>query len=340
MKVTIDDIAKEANVSRMTVSRVINNFPYIKDVTRKKVQKVIDKHNYTVNFTAKNLASGKSLDLVCVLTGIQQVLDSPYFVKVIKSIEEALTVKDHVLFLTNILEIDDKKHSFEKLDMLKNLYLSKIIKGFIILGPTVEDYHLKFLSNNGAKGMIIGGKWTMKNFGYVDINNKEGVKEIIRHMIEKGHKKIALITGPVEYITSAKEREEAYYNILDENNIKIRKEYVFNGDFSKMSGAEALKYFLKLKDPPTAIFASNDDMALGVYEEAKRQKIKIPNDLSICGFDDIEESVFANPSLTTISQPFNELGNYSANAIAEQNFNTKIEIAGKLQIRGSVSSQN
>lgn len=336
MSITIDDIAKEANVSRMTVSRVINNFPYIKNETRKKVQKIINKHNYNINYTAKNLASGKSLDLICILTGIQQVLDSPYFVKIIKAIEESLNAKEHVLFLTNIVDFDDEKQKFERLEMLKNLHLSRIIKGFVILGPTVGDYHLKYLSDNGAKGMIIGGKWTMNNFGYVDINNKECVKIVMDHLIKNGHKKIALITGPVDYTTAAKEREEAYYSVLSDNNIKIRKDYIYYGDFSKESGVKALRKFLRLKDSPTAIFASNDDMALGVYEEAKNQKIKIPKDLSVCGFDDIEEASKADPPLTTISQPFFQFGDYSADAIVNQNFNTKIEVIGKLEKRGSV----
>ena len=162
MAITIDDIAKEANVSRMTVSRVINNFPYVKEETRKKINKIIKKYNYNVNLTAQNLAKGTSLNLFCLLTGIENLFDTFYFIQIIREVEKHLNKKNHMLFITNILNMPDVSYFNEKLEIISNLFHSKIIKGVIILGAAINDDRINYLSEKNVKGIIIGSKWRKK----------------------------------------------------------------------------------------------------------------------------------------------------------------------------------
>ncbi len=334
MALTINDIAKEAGVSKRTVSRVLNDSPYVNEDTRKRIKNIIQKRKYNVNILAKNLAKGQSVNLVGLITNIEDLFGKCYFTKIIQSIEKHLELNDHSLFIINLLDsINTDIRS--KLDTISGFYHSNLIKGFIILAPAVDDKRVEFLSENNVKGIVIGSKTNAKNFGSIDVNNKKGVYQMVSYMIKKGHKKIAIINGP-GHLSSAKERGEAFLKIMKDHNIPINEKYIVNGTYTREGGIRAAKEILSLKNRPSAIFAANDDMAQGVYDVAESYGFSIPGDIAVGGFDDIDISTDLKPSLTTISQPFSEIGAFVADCMIKQKDNIKIEMPVTLIKRDSI----
>ena len=203
-------------------------------------------------------------------------------------------------------------------------------------GPE-KDERLSFLSGNGVKGIAVGSKFKNENFGYIDVNNTEGVGIMVNYLVKKGHSKIAVINGPA-YLTSAQEREQAFYAAMLGHGLKLPKEYVVSGGFNVESGRIAARKIFSCKEWPTAIFAMNDDMAKGVYEEAKVLGIRIPEDISVVGFDDLDFAKDLKPGLTTIGQPFSAIGSIVARRFETQDFDIEAEVSPVLVERNSVCS--
>ncbi len=334
MALTINDIAKKAGVSKRTVSRVLNNSPYVNANTREKIKSIIEEENYTVNVFAQNLRKGKSFNLIGLITNINNLFSKYYFTSIIQSIENYLENQGHTLFIINLLDTDNANIQ-RKIELLSNFYYSKLIKGFIVLAPAMDDKRVECLSRNNVKGVIIGSKSKSKNFGYVDVNNTDGVKKIIKHIIDKGHRDIAIINGPAD-LSSAIERRDAFYKIMSRYNFSIPEEYIVDGGYIREGGRAAAEKLFSLNKPPTAIFAANDDMAMGVYDAAKLFGLNIPRDIAVAGFDNIAEADAVAPSLTTIGQPFELMAEIAAQCLIKNNFNVAIELPATLIIRGSV----
>ncbi len=334
MSLTIEDIAKESNVSKMTVSRVINNSSNVNEKTRIKIQNIIKKRGYTSNIFAKNLAGGRGLNLVGVIVTAENFFSKYYFMEIIRNVEKYIEEKDYDLFMYNLFFRNPEGFK-RKLGFICDLYRSKLIKGVILFAPPIDDGRIKFLSKNNVKGIIIGGDWKDKNFGTIDVRDTESVKNMISYMIESGHRKIAMITGP-DTLISAKRRQNAFDKTLKKNNIVIPHEYIVNGFYNREGGRLAAEKLFKLKTPPTAIFAANDDMAMGVYDEAHRKSMRIPEDISVGGFDDIDEAVDFSPPLTTIAQPLSEIGEWAAKAFIEEDYKIKKVLPSILIKRSSI----
>ena len=338
MRVSLDDIAREAQVSKSTVSRVINNFKNIDPQTREKVLNILKKRNYNVNRLAKHLSQGKGLDVIGVIGGIYDLLGRYYYVEFIRQMEKYLEEKDHALFIFNVIG-DQKSEQFrKKIDVLCDYYHSRIVKGYIMLAPIENDLKIEYLSKKGVKGIAIGSRLDDENFGYVDVDSKEGAKKIVTYLIDRGHQKIALINGYLG-LSSAKEREAAFYEVMKQYKLPIRKEYVTCGFYSREGGRDAAHKLLTLKDPPTAIFAANDDMAVGVYEAAQTLNLKIPEDISLVGFDNnLEVLAGRKPLLTTMGQPYAMMGEMAAFYLEREEFSVKSILSPVLIERDSVKN--
>jgi LacI family transcriptional regulator len=321
----------------MTVSRVINNSPSVSPETRGRVQAIIEEMGYKLNVLAQNLSKGMGLEIGGVITGIEQVFSRYYFMEIIRNLEKVLDQEGHSLFIFNVVETRHREKVEKKLKVISDYYHSKVLKGVIVLGPPEHDERIKYLSENGVKGIAIGGKLTDPNFGYVDVDNYESAKKLILHILGCGHKHIAIINGP-HYLTAAQEREAAFCETIKQHGLKVKKEYVTNGGFLKEGGREAARQLLRLKNPPTAIFAANDDMALGAYEAIYERGLKIPQDISIAGFDNIDKAAEVSPPLTTVAQPYSMIGELTGRHFIQQDFQVKTELPGLLIERSSFTS--
>src|SRR4030042_773890 len=239
------EIAKLAGVSRSTISKVVNNYAYISDETKRKVLEVVNKYGYVPHASARNLA-GKSNKIIGVfITGINnsrdfRVIESDYFSP----------------FTIATVDYTDK-------------------------------YDYKIL-------VLVIGK-------YIIINSKnlEGAYKATKHLIEYGHREIAHICGDMNKYSGFK-RLEGYKKALNEEGLPIKEEYIVEGDFTEDSGYEAAKKLFSKKNKITGIFASNDTMAIGAMRFIKEIGYKIPDDISLVGYDDIKIARYISPSLTTI----------------------------------------
>ena len=311
MNVSIKDIAKLAGVSKMTVSRVINKSSNVRAETKERIERIIDEQGYQRNLLAGSLSKGVALDVVAIITGIENIFGKYYFTELIKQIEEALDEYGFSVYIYNVLETENKEVIEKKLKIISDSYYSKMIKGAIVLAPPIGDMRIEYLSKHNVKGVVVGSDYADENFSCINIDDKKSVINIVDYLVSLGHKEIAMLTGP-SYMDSAIMREKAFILAMKKNNLPIRNEFIKCGSYNRCGGKLAALELLSYKKRPSAIFASNDDMALGVYDALKELGLEIVHDVSVVGFDDIYEARELKPALTTIAQPYKKYANLIA----------------------------
>lgn len=296
------DIAKLAGVSRGTVSKVINDYLYISDETKKKVTEVIEKYGYVPHASARNLA-GKSNKMIGVfITDVNQknkkfrVIESDYF-----SPFTTVAIDCANEFGYNVVNlIIENSDGFEK---TRKLLYSKTISGGIFLGVNNNVSEIFELIKSGYKLVIIDQEQckdkTLGTHIIVNSKNLEGAYKAVKHLIEYGHREIAHICGDMNKFSGFK-RLEGYKKAMNESGLTVRKGYIVEGDFTENSGYKCAKRLLTKNNNITAIFVSNDTMAIGAMRFIKEAGLKIPDDISIVGYDDINIARYISPSLTTI----------------------------------------
>ena len=297
---TLKDIAEKANVSTMTVSRAIKNSGYVNKETRKRIEEAIEEFNYRPNALAQSLVTRKTNNVLIIVPDIENF----FFAEMIKGSERILRKNGiNVLFGDSSGRINREKS-------LVNLGMSKIVDGIIVCVPRSDDEYLKMVSRE-IPLVVVDRKVRFAEVSHVYLDNWSGAVKAIDYLIGKGHKKIGLIEGP-ENILANLRRKEGFVSALTKHGIPVNEEYIYVGDFSFEDGRDAFNYFSKLSNPPTAVFATNDVMALGFIQQAQENNVSIPEDFSIIGFDNILISKLINPQLTTINHPKNDMGEFAA----------------------------
>ncbi|WP_094547242.1 LacI family DNA-binding transcriptional regulator [Petroclostridium xylanilyticum] len=314
-KNTINDIAKIAGVSRSTVSRVLTNNPNVNPITREKVKKIIDIYNYQPNSLARGLVLGR-IDIIALIIGD---IRNPFYSELTWVIENILSQNGYMVVLC------DSEYSTEK----EELYLKAAKQyGFagVVMTSAMESDNLNSVLKSMNCPVVLLNRY-LKSFegDVVILDNFQAGYIATRHLIELGHSKIAILTGPVNS-TSSVERFNGYKNALENFGIEYREDFVTHGDLKMETGYEYGLSLLKRKEnKPTAVVAGNDLMAIGIIEAYKKMKMRIPEDLSIIGFDDIPISSTASINLTTIRQPFYEMGKMVAELLLKRINNEQCE---------------
>ena len=297
-KATITDVAKLAEVSIKTVSRVANNETNVSPTTREKVLKAIEQLNYQASPSARNLASNRSF-LIALL------YDNPSANYIINIQNGVLASCKEYGYDLLIHPCDYQSHN------LKNEIISLARKSRIdglILTPPLSDMPLitNTLSEIGLPFVRIAPTKDIDFLPSVYCNDHQAAFDMAEHLIQLGHKKIGFISGHPDHNASA-ERREGFEKALEKYKIKRDPNLIAQGYFDHTSGFESALKILKTPQPPTAIFASNDDMAAGAMRAARELNIQVPEKLSIVGFDDSSISSQLWPALTTIRQPVYEM---------------------------------
>ena len=289
---TIKDIAKLANVSTATVSRVINDYPYVNEETKKRVQKIILKTDYQPNALARSLVTKKSGMIGVIVWD----LASPFFSEIVREIGIECRDKNYQPIFCST--DGDNKIQEEYIELL----LQKNIEGFLFATAHMHDPQIERLVLKGHPPVVLIDRRLQTELAdYVTIDNVEGAFMATKHLINHGHKRIACISGP-ENSSSGFERLEGYKKALTESNIPIDQNLIIPGNFLRVGGYKAAENILSLKEKkPTAIFCSNDFMALGMLELFGKRGIRVPQDIALVGFDDINISSLHFIRLTTIS---------------------------------------
>ncbi|HHX17965.1 MAG TPA: LacI family transcriptional regulator [Clostridium sp.] len=314
---TSEEIAKIVGVSRSTVSRVINNYPDIPAATREKVLKAIKEYNYYPNASARRLAGSKNSTLGIFIVDIKDH-EEPHHV--IQN-DEAL-LYDNTFFapFTNaFIDQANKMHyyvlvstifSSSELWKIQSAFYEKRIDAGIVIGSGKEDYK-KILKLMKKEFILAAVDIEIDDFNdnkaiYVNTNNYKTAYDIAKYFIELGHRDIGIVTGDLEKL-SGKTRFEGFKQALKDHNINLPDNFIGYGDFTEPSGYQAMKNILQSPKHPTAVFVCNDTMAIGAYKAIRESNLKIPQDISIVGFDNIKISEYMSPPLTTVNVSLSEI---------------------------------
>lgn len=308
MKTKISDIAKKANVSTMTVSRVLNNSGPVAPETKKLVKKIMKELDYQPNLIARSLSSNKSMTFGVLIPQTEQLFLDNYIAQILSGITDVAQKNDYRITLIPIKNNNDED----------GLYLtyarSKLFDGLILLKAKMDDPHISGLADSNFPFVLVNYKKNNKNYNYVDSENIKGAELAVDYLYKKGHKKIAFVSGTLNE-SNARDRLTGYKNSLKKNNLKFINDFIINGEFDQNIAFERSLKLLELKNRPTAIFCSDDYMAIGVIEQIKNQGFSVPEDIAVIGFDNIEISKFTKPSLTTVAQPMYEIGKSSVEVL-------------------------
>lgn len=293
--VTIKDIAKLAGVSHTTVSRALNDSPLIKPATKDKIKKIAAELHYVPNFNAKSLVNQKSYTIGVFFSSISHGTSSSFLVDVIKGVNSVLDENYSIA----VNGIDTLVH-FDKI-------ISKRFDGIIVLSQSdTDNAFIYYIQQTGIPLVVLNRRLDDPSIPNVSANDQQGVEQAIDKAISLGHKNLAYINGKSSFRSSA-ERKQGFVNSLSKHRLPVQPEFMVNGDYSMESGFEKMKQLLDLPTPPSLVFCANDDMAIGALKACFSKERKVPNDISIIGFDDIAFAQYSTPSLTTIHKPIDKI---------------------------------
>jgi len=290
--ITIKEVAKKAGVSIATVSRFLTNPSSIKGENRKNVQQAIQELGYQPFLYARKLAGGKLNTFGLIIPGYEGIFYSFYAMETIRNIGLALDKKGTDLHL----------HIFWN----KDNFRTSLVDGVIFADVIDNDVQLKRLVKETFPLVVMNKKIDDPAVSYVAIDNFKGAFTATEFLIHHGHRFIAHLAGDLR-VQCAHERLDGYKNALEKNKIKVREDFIKITNFSPKDARDKLEELFSLKEPPTAIFCSSDDIAAEVLNFAEEKKIKVPKALSVIGFDDNVRQFHANLGITTVRQPIDKM---------------------------------
>jgi LacI family transcriptional regulator len=298
-KLTIHDIAKIAGVSAATVSRVLNQKTTVDPGIREHVMKIVNEHGFVPSIAASALRGGRT-QLIGVLS---PPLTFPFVPEIMLGVSEVADRTEYEVVLYMMSPVRDHK------DVLDRILMMKLSAGLIAIVPGGLGPHLDYLSRQGISIVTIEDQVTPINTPWIGIDNVKGGYEATHYLLSLGHRRIAHISGPAGYLCT-NERYEGYCQALHEAGLDVDPGLRWQGDFSVPGGrACAQQMFSRPHEEwPDAIFTANDQTAFGVMDVAEEYGLRIPDDFSLIGFDDMPIAPFTKPGLTTIRQPHREMG--------------------------------
>lgn len=305
MGATIKDIARVAKVSHTTVSRALNNSPFIKEDTKEKILRIAKELDYVPNYNAKALVTLKSNNIGVFFSSINDGTSSSFFHEIIKGIDEVI----HNEYNLVIRGIDEYEKS--------NVIDRNNFDGIIVVSQSKDDD--KFITETIKKEIpmiIINRIFKGNNLYNILSDDTKGAYEAITYLIEKNKKKIALIEGNTNFESNIY-RKRGYLKALEENNVEINNHYIIKGKYTLENGYKAMKELLGLKNRPEAVFCGNDDIAIGAIKAIKESNLNIPKDISVIGFDNSKYCEYITPTLTSVVKDSYKMSKVSAEKLLQ-----------------------
>lgn len=331
MKVNIKDVAKEAGVSVVTVSRVINNVSTVRESSKRKVMAAVKKLNYQPSAAAQSLARGKTNVIGIIIPD----LSDPFIMKVVDQIDRDLEDRGYSMALSILDEgksVKEKRKNF--------LFAQKRVDGLLVITPIFGEDGMDLLSHSNIPFVVLDNQNYPFKEASVIVDNYKGGYEATRHLIELGHEKIAYIGGPISFL-SAKKRGEGFKTAIEEIGLKPFK--LERGNYDISTGYNVVKKWIDERELPTAIFAGDDHIAFGVINALSSNGYKVPEDVSVIGFDDHPFASQLHPYLTTVKQPAIEMGKVGVDSLfklmkkSDESKNMVIKLDPELIIRNSTA---
>lgn len=298
-RLTIKEVASAAGVSTQTVSRVINERPDVSPETRKRVQKLIEQMGYQPSALARSLIRQRSHTLGVVTAGLKYIGPSQRLSGIASEAEKA----GYSLLLKELSHFDE-----QNITPILQALVSRQVDGIIWAVPEIgnnRDWIGELTSYSGVPIVYLTME-ARKNISIVSIDNYQGGRLAMAHLLEQGYEHIGHISGPMDWWES-RQRIKAWRDALTDTGLETRDDYWVEGNWSSASGAQAAEELFKRYPRMDAVFVANDQMALSVLQAASQRGIRVPEDLGVVGFDNIAESAFFWPALTTVQQDQYEL---------------------------------
>lgn len=314
---TIKDVAKLAGVAVSTASYALNNVNKVSPATMKKVQDAARELNYMKNGFASDLKRTKTNTIALILKD----LSGPFYSELIKGVQEVTIRNGYDLIACS--SVGGEQSTAVK--FLKE----KRVDGAIILAHNISDDIILDSAREGFPIVVLDRKIEHPFVYQVAVDNIHGGYLATEHLIEKGHREIAFVSGPINSQDNTM-RFEGYQKALRHHEIPFQSKWKVHGEFTREGGYSATKMLIAQRDIPQAIFYANDEMAVGGLQAFKENKISVPNDISIIGYDDIQLSEYVNPPLTTIRQPKYEVGALAVHVVFQALAKEKVEQSYKL----------
>jgi DNA-binding LacI/PurR family transcriptional regulator len=323
----IKDIAALAGVSTATVSHVINKTRFVVEETKRKVLEAIEKTGYTPNMHARNLASGSSRTLGLIISDIV----NPFFPDLVKAIQERALEPGFEIIVTNT-----DYESGHEVSCVQRLLESRV-RGIMVMTTETDGAAVKRLEASGIPTVFLDIGKVGPKISNIRVDYAGGMRSALEHLLSLGHRRIAFISGPRQFM-SAELRRNAFAKFMKQNRSRFGVEAVlFEGDFKMESGQRAIAAAFQNGSQPTAVIAANDLMAFGALRELKERGVRVPDDISLVGCDDVWLASLTEPPLTTIAIPRAKIGRSAVEAVVDGRnaSGREVKISTELIVRGS-----
>lgn len=328
---TIKDVAKLAGVSTSTVSHVLNRTRFVSDEKRELVEQAVRELNYRPSSIARSLKVQQTRTLGMLVTASR----NPFFAEVVHGVERRCYERGYTLFLCNTE--GDIKRMEANLDALEE----KRVDGLLLLCSEVNDEIINLIEAERSVPIVVFDWGTESdNVDRIYDNSLSGARLATEHLIQNGHTNIGCIAGPQDR-RSAKERLQGFRESMAQSGLPMREEWIIEGDYGCEGGVGAMLQLSGLDELPSALFVCNDMMAIGLLNEAARLGIRVPEDLSVIGYDNVYISRFTVPSLTTIHQPKKKIAAQAVDTLidrlsSKRSEGRQIKVEPTLVVRDSV----
>ncbi len=329
MSVTIYDVAQRAGVGIGTVSRVLNNSPHVREVTRQRVLQAIAALEYHPNPAARSLSLRKTATVGIIVPFFTR----PFFVEVLRGVDSELVQNDYNLILYSVENKSLKDYYLRELPMRRR------VDGLLLISLWLEESDVRALARARIPTVLIDSHHP--GFRSVTVDNVAGARLAVTHLIEQGHRRIGFISGrlddPFGFPTS-RERFIGYCQTLEDHGIPFRADYHQIGEFTAQSGRACMERLLALDAPPTAVFLTSDTQALGALQAIRESGRRVPDDVAVVGYDDIEVAQYVG--LSTVRQPMFQMGQEGVRLLlptlnGEDAQQTHVNLPVELIVRGT-----
>jgi LacI family transcriptional regulator len=297
---TIRDVAQRAGVSTMTVSRVLNNSGYVSQDARARVEAAITDLGYVPNTIGLSLRFKQTKTLALVLTDIT----NPFFTTVARGVEDAASDRGYTVIVCNTDESESEQARY------LNILLQKRTDGVILVPACSAPEPVEWLRSRGMPVVVLDRRVPGAQVDIVRCDSEEGGYRLTKLLLELGHRRIAMLTGPLQ-VSTAQERANGYKAALYEAGIQPDESLIMSGHFTIDGGGELLRRAIALDPRPTAAFAANNFIAIGAYRALREAGLRVPEDMALVSFDDLPEQMVLDPILTVAAQPAYEMGKRS-----------------------------
>lgn len=338
-RLTIHDVAKAAGVSIGTVSLAMADHPDVAEATKERVRKAASELSYSPSAVGRALQARRTNSVALVVPNSgRHVFGHLYFMEVMSGVSEVLDASGMTLVVSTSPTETDEEAAYLK------ILRSQQVDGVILASAALHDPNITRLQQSAHPFVYLGRYSLDARVPAVGIDDIGGARTATRHLLEHGHTRIAHISGPLAHL-SAMDRQRGYEQALLQAGVGLRPEYCFEGNYSEDAGRTGMRALLNLAEPPTALFAANDETALGAISSLREVGIEPGKHFPVVGFDDVVLARVVSPSLTTIRQPMRQLGVIAANLLLDLLNGKQLdvfqtELATELVVRSSCGCES